>query len=741
MHKLWVVLKVSLTRPWVWLNCLICVPMIFLQVNRTQGIFKDDRPYNMRAAIPAFDEPEQTFRGHGDFSLLNDERWLSRVEGMNLQYHPDEQSFFGVSAPSVTPAKEPTLAVIDDPRAFRQGDWKLLDKVPQLKTLVMKSPNKLNAAGWQRIGRLSRLESLSLEDVNPSDSQAKRSGSADLQAALAQLTNLRQLKLVNTGGHPDWTLPPLPRLEYVVLGLNKQLEASLDSLAAHSPGLNTLVLHTTPGFVYTEPMLSALQRMQNLEQIFVVVSLKRDEVVETSRQMTLLRNRLPGIQVSRGVYWADRVSFCNSMIFPIYFFTFTVWLQAGMMLSLPLAAVMPGHRRPHLFWPIVSVIGAIAFWVVATSLYRVDWATALALGILITMSTALTLPGQDLSPAWRRTTGLIAFVEVICGLSLITSLYAVPAFADEFLIGGYPLATSLLLLWGTFSAAWKLWRAGRLHRIFAESGMTAVPGIQMGGQQPWNSQPKSTAERSWMGWRLMGAGNAFDRRLSAMNRSDWSDMLRRGNPASPVVFLSVILFLFFIVMYRYLVGVMFSKSTSESIVAGLTLVPMVMQFTLFMLGMKIQVWMNRRGTLAADFLRPVSRPVFWRSLRLAIFYDLMWPLLLGGGGGLLAICLTSKAAFSSLTVVNAILSTIGLLGMTHGLVLLLVISKQRLWIYMTLLAFVWIATVAVAGASVWMTMGDRAAPLLAVSLAVGVLLAGAVMQWGVTRRLPDYELG
>ena len=166
----------------------------------------------------------------------------------------------------------------------------------------------------------------------------------------------------------------------------------------------------------------------------------------------------------------------------------------------------------------------------------------------------------------------------------------------------------------------------------------------------------------------------------------------------------------------------------------------VMQATLIMLIANVQSWVGRRGSVAADYLRPVSREKFWSALRMAIFHDLKPCLLLALVGGGLASYHANKAVISPLGVLLTLICVTGCFAFIHAWVVRLVISK-RLAMDTTLAMVTSMVIVAIAVASVMMEGNDRPPSWVVIMLAIGVLACGGWMQRDLARRLPDWELG
>ena len=733
MNKLWVVLKVSLTRPWVRLMSIFPLFMFPLFAFTLGNWERSINQEGIIVAIPAFDVPEITVSEFFELKELGESHQLGTIEGLDCGSLPDNVEFNeqgGLQGPAslrVEPAVVQPLAA-----------WYILDAVPQLKSLTFQPPNYLGPEGWQRIGKLHELEVLSLQTIGFVNQEAYKAASQELPAALASLTKLRQLNINMAGGPLDWALPPLPNLEYVVLGYNQQLETTLETLATHSPRLQTLALNTYENFVYTDRMLAALHRMPNLQRIYIVSSSRSNngDIDEISRQVVTLRRQLPTLSIYRGAYSAKRLGLSALLFAVAAFFPFVAWFQSGLTLAQPLAAVMPGHRGPHLFWPVAISVGAFLLFVPLVMLLGVVWFVAIPVACLTTMLTATLLSGHDIQDAWRRVSNLVSGIDVLCLLLLIGLGFSLPTTMDGFLMGDHPFLAISLPLWFLFAAGWKVVRATRLHRILAESGMTGIPGLNLGFEHLHNQPFKPAPGWSMAGWQLKRMENAIDRRIANMNRSDWADMLRKASPSNIGAWFGLGMMITFMVVFRFM--------TRNARVPVGQMPPFIgigaMQATMMILMMNTMMWVGRRGSIASDFLRPISRPQFWQALRQAILRDLVPAILFALVGGMYSVYMVNKGLPQPLAWANALVAATGFLALTHGWVVLLVIGK-RLWLHATFAVVTIVFAASFSAASVFLTQGETADPLGATLSALGVLAAGVLMQWAVTRKLPDWELG
>ncbi len=725
MHQYWVVLKVSLTRPWVWL--MLCFGLF--QLVPLALFWKPNKLQDTTVAIPAFDLPEVvvTFANEPLEHVVN--RSLETVQGLNTQSLPGDMII------SKDGQYERPPEITGGPHGTHAGSWPILEQFPQIQSLEMRPPNLLGPEGWRRIGQLSNLVSLSLEKIGAVDSKALKTGGADLESALSQLTNLRQLNVDNTLAL-NWKLPPLPKLEYVVLGYNVQLESTLETLAQHSPHLHTIALSGCSQTDYPERMLAAMRQMPKLKRLYVISSSQTKDLNETRRHVEFLRSQLPGIAVHRGAYSVGRLVGCAFLLFQAMFISFLAWFQSGLTLSQPLAAVMPGHRRPHLFWPLTASLGAMAIFVVGASFMGGYFPVTLAIGCMGAMLVATILPGHDLTPEWRRITSVVSTVDMLSLFTLIGVGLGLPLTMDAFLLGDYPVFASLLMVWFLAAAAWKVVRTERLHRILAESGMPGIPGLNVGMDQIHNQPFKPAPGWSLANWHLKRVETAIDRRIAGMDRTNWGDMLRRASPSNPGMLMGVGGTVVFIVVFNAMMPGIRRSNAPAAMPYSIGMFQSLMMIMI----MNTMMWLGRRDSIASDFLRPISRPKFWNALRMAIFHDLKWGILFGLGWGLFSLYMANKGVLTLFTVAVTLTTTVGFFAFYHAWVTLIVICK-RLWLMATLAVLMMGVGGGMMLASAVLSFGEQADPSVTILLAIGVLTAGGMMQWGVARKLPNWELG
>ena len=220
-----------------------------------------------------------------------------------------------------------------------------------------------------------------------------------------------------------------------------------------------------------------------------------------------------------------------------------------------------------------------------------------------------------------------------------------------------------------------------------------------------------------------------------MDRTNWVDMLRRASPANPGMLMGLGTMVVFIIVFQSMPGMRHSNAPKfMPYSVGMS------QAMMMIMMMNTMMWMGRRSSIAADFLRPISRPKFWNALRMAIFHDLKWGILFGLGWGLFSLYMANKGSLTLLTVALTLTSAVGFFAFYHAWITLIVICK-RLWLMATLAVVLGVVGTSMTVGAAVLSFGDQADPPIAILLAFCVLAAGGAMQWGVARKLPDWELG
>jgi hypothetical protein len=725
-HKLWIVLKVSLTRPWVQLMLTFVVPLGILAFTNSRELRE------MQVAIPAFDQPTDSVDSSVELQEQIAEGKLGLAEALNTTLIAESMG--------VTQEQFQKELVDKSQQVQLSGRWPILDQTPRLKYLAMHATNVLDDRGWQRIGGLTELEVLSLENVGFAGplQGAPFQDPVRMEHALSRLTKLRQLNLLGTSGSHALKLPILPQLEYVVLNAGSGLSDSLKRLARHSPEMQVIALRTYRDFVLTEDMQAALQSMPRLQSVYLWPVAGASNA-ETRRQLKHWGTRLPGIAVYRAEYSRWTVWMAGILVGLTAFVPFILWFQNGLMMSLPLAAVIPGHTRSHLFWPVlVSVIATITFMFTA-SLMDIVWPVSLAIGCLFVTVSAAALPGYDLNPIRFRILSVIQLVDFASCVGLLVAAFATPGIVYSFLLGDFPTVAYLAMGWFAFTGVWKVIRTTRLHRILAESGLPGVPGLNLAMQhlmdQPWKPQSRwsPAALQLWMQQR------SIDRRLARVNRSNWTALLRSATPRQSTAVIALVISVVFFLAFRVLAsGGLAGRGQQISWLPIMTIG--AWQMMLMMVMLSTYLWIARRGSIALDFLRPVSRRQFWWSLRMAIFHDLKWVFLLAVPVQMTLLYLQKESAPTVVTYLVCLVSAVGLFAFLHGWVTLIVIGR-KLWLHATLAVVTLTPLMILTAFALALTFQADSAPLYAAGIATAVALIGAGMQFIIERRLPHWELG
>ncbi len=475
---------------------------------------------------PAFDRPEVVVSDQFELYDRAKQHRFADIEGLECRYLHAEISFDAKGEPQVSPA------AISDPRLLSSGgSWPLLDHTPQLKSLILQPPNSLNAEGWRRIRSLQQLEVLQLEHiyVSPEDQSKLESLLAirfrHCQPATAEPQQFqRSLRLEA----PPAAKCRIPRTGVQFPDGNEPRNAgtvvteSAYARAAHSRQLPLL-----------DRLIETLGKIRRLRRLMICSSSKQDAWKESQRQVEFLRERLPGLNIERGVFSHNRVILHLFLSFLGALLPFVAWFQSGLKLSQPLAAVIPGHRGPHLFWPVIisTSCAMVVIWLSVQS--GTFLGCRCVAGCDASDAGRVDFAGHDLTESWRKVIQYISMIDVICLLLCITLALAAPYHADAYLMGDYQVLAIVLMLWFVAAGAWKIWRATRLHQILAESGMPGIPGLNVGMHQAMNQPFVPAPGWSLAKWQLQRMQNAIDRKIAKMDRSNWVEMLRQASPSIP----------------------------------------------------------------------------------------------------------------------------------------------------------------------------------------------------------------
>lgn len=632
------------------------------------------------------------------------------------------------------------------------GDWPNLDRFPALERLWMAPPDVLSEGGWRRIGEHRSLELLSLVNVASPDADALARYPSFAHAALTNLTKLRQLDLRGTGGSFDLLLPRLPALETCAIGWGK-LDENLATLADGSPRLHTLGIETWSGHVFTQASIDALARMPSLRTLSIAAASRASDEPAQRRQIAFLARALPGVRVVPGTYcpwriWTVLVTSLLAMFLPFVF-----WFQTCVLLSTAPNWMLPRRLGPHLFWPMAAsaVCGGVLVGVARSA--GVAWLPGIVLALFATGLGAYGALSRDLAGLPARVTGALLRIDVAaCFILAGLALFGRPPL-DRWLTGSYPLLDGVLLAAAAAGLVWKLDRLARIPRILAEQGGAAVPGLTLDSLA---SMPRERIEAPAAGgrfdvkWWLQDA--AIDRQIARPLPADptgvpgFAAMLRRQQSQWQIPLMLAFMFAATGGMFVLLPWIIAWGSESPSpspfppLLAPAFLAMFAWQGCVMAIALAAGLWGQRRASLVADFLRPVSRRDYWLALRRAIAVDMILPTLLGGGAMAAAVAWYGDGKALPWGVTAALI--LGCVALVHAMLLVIATTRRPL-VMGTVAGFLFLAAAIVAGIAVGHAMSAvRADHVRTACLAAGAVLAlGLGVRVVVLRGLEARQIG
>ena len=646
-----------------------------------------------------------------------------------------------------------------------QGDWKILDQLTALKRLWLPFGKSLTAEDWQRIGKHPSLELLSMRGSSVRDGVPEAA-----RAALIQLPRLRHLDVWAAGGGQDFLVPPLPALETITID-SRSVEENLRRLAAGSPQLATISLDPPEDFRFTRGMLESLKRMPNLKRLYIASFRATRNDATDRRELARLRAALPGVSVLPGDYCSDRVWAAVISAILLAAFPFAFWFQTVVLLGTPLGWTLPGRLAPHLFWPL-AVSSACGGLIVTLALsLGIAWTPAITLAVFSTLAITTTGRADVGGVADRISTATTALVLSIAAAAVATVLMA-PWVVDRWLSGDMPLRAGAILLLVTAISAWQIARYARLPRIYARQGLVNPPGLLL-GPALWQQQtgsPAKASSRPFFPWTAKETAEGFPDRHSphpVANNSahsllrlltgygsiddDIDQQIGRPVPAPFAHMLCRPQSRGFLIAGPFFIGMgllitlgltrLFTQSVKGApMIGGLHIVVyMSMQQALLM---TVALWVQRRDSLRAEFLRPVSRDDFWRGLRQAIARDL-WPPA-GLGAACLAMVVAQRETARVEPAIVAVALFCGWVAGTHAMLLLVAITR-RPQIVTTLAVALYIAAVFASilalALSLRMTGTFLEGMQIEFLIAAAILAIGFTIRSAVLYRLEDREIG
>ena len=529
------------------------------------------------------------------------------------------------------------------------------------------------------------------------------------RAALIQLPRLRHLDVWAAGGGQDFLVPPLPALETITID-SRSVEENLRRLAAGSPQLATISLDPPEDFRFTRGMLESLKRMPNLKRLYIASFRATRNDATDRRELARLRAALPGVSVLPGDYCSDRVWAAVISAILLAAFPFAFWFQTVVLLGTPLGWTLPGRLAPHLFWPL-AVSSACGGLIVTLALsLGIAWTPAITLAVFSTLAITTTGRADVGGVADRISTATTALVLSIAAAAVATVLMA-PWVVDRWLSGDMPLRAGAILLLVTAISAWQIARYARLPRIYARQGLVNPPGL------------------------LLGPALQIGRPVPA----PFAHML--GRPQSRGFLIAGPFFIGMGLLITLGLTRLFTQSVKGApMIGGLHIVVyMSMQQALLM---TVALWVQRRDSLRAEFLRPVSRDDFWRGLRQAIARDL-WPPA-GLGAACLAMVVAQRETARVEPAIVAVALFCGWVAGTHAMLLLVAITR-RPQIVTTLAVALYIAAVFASilalALSLRMTGTFLEGMQIEFLIAAAILAIGFTIRSAVLYRLEDREIG
>jgi len=738
LRQLGMVLVTIVGRPWTWLTLgiLLLASLIHLRAMRQWDTRPNSSALEPVAVVPEPTVPVSVRPAIDDAQGSTMKDWHALMVPPAL--HVRQQRLVAA------PGGGTMIVEADADDGQRIDNWAELDQLPALERLWVTGRCHLSRAGWRRIGDHPALVLLSFPNLRSWYPAGDDGFARDGRDALARLPRLRYLELRGTGTDQGVLLPPLPQLEACGIG-QVHLEENLAVLADGSPGLRNLAIETTPDFTFTPAMVAALRRMSGLNTLFIDAARARTDEPAMRRQVNELRRALPGVGLRPGSYCPSRVQAVFPAMLIVVGVGFVFWFQAATLLATPLAWMLPRRFAGHAFWPIaVALASGIAALVFLRGL-GVAWLPAVGLAMFAGGVGAYGPVLGDL-PGWpaRIARGALA-ADVAVTAVMLGGFTMANAAADYWLTGGWPPAAVALIVAATASVGWKISRLVRLPRILAEGDREMVLARSIeGGQALAREHARKSGGRFDPRWWLHDA--AIDRQLALplptpMFTAGWfAGILRRSlNHSKGLVFGS------YMVTMPGLVRFLTSPARdAASWMEGMptTLAAGAWQAAGVMLSITCSMWWARQSSLAADFLRPVSRRDYWLGVRAAIARDLIAPLAVGA-----ALLVGAASWWGQGNPLPWVVSALGFGGfVAMAPVLLLLIATGRTLVTRTVAGtFLFAAGFGLAYAvteSFWhVWYGGAHHGWRVVAGAVVLLVAGLTIRAAVLWRIEDREIG
>lgn len=707
--RYWIVLKAMMSRPWVWL---------MLGIGSFQGILLANAFWNPQLSryadcYPAASMPEDTVDSLVQYIPLMLNGKLDTVTGFNTTNIPEA----GLASPR-EPATEDALEV--------------LKKMPKLEALILRPGTQLMPQTANDISELKQLRSLTITSNSLSNAEETQR----FPSSLAELPHLEELYALGFNGAASRDLPEMFELQILAADETTFRGDWISMLGTKCPKLTTLILRTTGSLNPSPEQIKALTNHPALKTIYLTFA----EPATAEQQLSTWRALLPELKIERGTYWTRRIYVSGFLSLVCMFFTMVFWVQAGLMMSLPQSMLMPNYQTPHLFWPIVVVAIVMASYVTVACWYGVSFLPASLIALLATTTVASGIPGHDLTETRRQITRWMQTFDVVVVLGIIGIFVLAHSVTDRFLLGDHQSFVGICLVASIASFGWKIVRMSNLSRIAAESGLNGIPGLDVSNVNNFGQNLKPANVGRLGRLQLQRTERGLDQQIAVMNRNDHAAMLRAALPGSGTRLLSTFIVLALLVSIAFIgIRVAGLKLTIERSQLTPLLIPMTSWAVIFLMSVTSIQWILRRGVIASEFLRPLSRTDFWWSLRVALFHDLKYLFAIFWIASFLGPSAIASQMPTVLTLVLSLAGTVGAFAWIHGWLLLCVIGR-RLWLHASIGCFTSTFAIVLGALAPGVSIGREQNMIAAISVGVIVLLAGFGLQWQIQKKLETWEL-
>ena len=667
LNRLLQVVRVFVTRPWVWLMTAVALFQVFPAWMVTRG----NSNQSTVSALPEVVPREPAIRRFDEFLDLAERGELATAKSVDLGERP------GIQFPSgpfrvtrdASGQRSIELAAVE-PGAPPWAIGGLFDELGILSHLrdvtdLRADLHMFSSDSLKSLGELQKLEALSLRHAGSTDSASLKRVDSDLREALSRLTALKRLDLQYAFGMSA-DVPPLPNLEFLAIGPTLHLEKSLRTVAEHSPRLSTLVLIGYPQQTLTAGEREALRTMPGLRSVYV------EGFTDSAATRERLRVDLPGVWFPRSVYHPRRVFGTLYLVLGAMFPHMILWMQSLVCFSLGTAQFLPRFRGAHLAVPF-----AVAVVTLTAGMGIALWLGIAPLPALVILLAGAGIPTNpqplvDLTPRGTWILRILVTWRVVVLLSIGSLVFLGKPTLDAFLLGEYPGLAAALLAVDLAAWCWTIPRLLRQARVLAEVGQPLIPGlvhVDQFSMQPvtWLSQKPERTDpgENW-------SDRSLERLLSTPRKS-LPTLLRGGSPGV-VGHIRVIVIAFMFVAMTFVFRPHVPGDISAQLVHALPFAGS--QGAILFLGWVYLRWIGRRQVLSHELLRPVSRGDYYRGLWKATSFEMAQILVFLLVIGMATLFLRRMGP---LPWVSLFAGTAGLFLVLHGF-LMWMLTARRLWI-------------------------------------------------------------